>query len=56
MSFITCIHLTALALVPSGFSIPFRFRMLEALCVDSFGIKTKRLSAIASAILQMAQT
>ena len=46
MSFIT--FLTALALMPSGLSIPNSFRMLQAPCACSCGTKTKRLSAIAS--------
>ena len=46
MSFIT--FLTALALMPSGLSIPVCFRMLKAPCVCSCGIRTKRLLAIAS--------
>ena len=46
MSFIT--FLTALALVPSGLSIPICFRMLRAPCVCSCGMRTKRLLAIAS--------
>ena len=46
MSFIT--FLTALALVPSGLSIPICFRMLKAPCVCSCGIRIKRLLAIAS--------
>ena len=40
--------LTALALMPSGLSIPTSFRMLQAPCACSCGTKTKRLSAIAS--------
>ena len=40
MSFIT--FLTALALVPSGLSIPICFMMLKAPCVCLCGIRTKR--------------